>query len=77
MLGTIALAILVIGLLMGGMAVGVIFQKKSLRGSCGGPDVVDCDGESLACGTCPNRAEKEARKAQQNELLRGISDRSL
>ena len=77
MLGTIALTIFVIALLMGAMAIGVIFQNKSLRGSCGGPDVVDCDGESLACGTCPNRSEKQARKAKQNELLRGISDRSL
>lgn len=77
MLGTIALTILVIGLLMAAMAIGVIFQKKSLRGSCGGADVVDCDGDSLACGTCPNRAENEARRAEQNELLRGISGRSL
>jgi hypothetical protein len=73
MLGTVALTILVIGLLMAAMAVGVIFQRKSLRGSCGGPDLVDCDGESLACGTCPNRAEKQARKAKQNELLREVT----
>src|SRR5690606_3081428 len=58
MLGLLTLTILVIGALMAAMAVGVIFKNKSLRGSCGGPDIVDCDGESLACGTCPNRAEK-------------------
>ncbi len=73
MLGTVALTIFVIGLLMAAMAVGVIFQRKSLRGSCGGPDLVDCDGESLSCGTCPNRAEKQARKAKQNELLREVT----
>jgi hypothetical protein len=75
MIGLLTLTILVIGALMAAMAVGVIFKNKSLRGSCGGADVVDCDGESLACGACPNRAEKEARKAKQNELLSHLSGR--
>ena len=75
MLGLLGITILVIGALMAAMAVGVIFKNKSLRGSCGGPDVVDCDGESLACGTCPNKAEHQARKAKQNELLSHLSGR--
>ena len=75
MLGVLTLTILVIGALMAAMAIGVIMKNKSLRGSCGGADVVDCDGESLACGACPNRAEKEARKAKQNELLSHLSGR--
>jgi hypothetical protein len=75
MLGLLALTVLVIGALMAAMAIGVIVKNNSLRGSCGGPDIVDCDGESLACGTCPNRAEKEARKAKQNELLQHLSGR--
>ena len=75
MLPVIALTVLAIGILMAIMAVGAIVQKKSLRGSCGGPDIVDCDGESLACGTCPNRAEKQRRKAKQNELLHHLSGR--
>lgn len=75
MLGLLTLTVLVIGILMAAMAIGVIVKNKSLRGSCGGPDVVDCDGESLACGACPNRAEKEARKAKQNELLSHIAGR--
>ena len=75
MLGLVALTILVIGALMAAMAIGVIVKNKSLRGSCGGQGVVDCDGESLACGTCPNRADKEARKAKQNELVQHLSGR--
>jgi len=75
MLGLLTLTILAIGVLMAAMAIGVIVKNKSLRGSCGGPDIVDCDGESLACGTCPNRAEKEARKAKQSELLHHLSGR--
>ena len=75
MLGLVGLTILAIGILMAAMAVGVIFSRKSLRGSCGGADVVDCDGESLACGSCPNKAENQARKAEQNELLQHLSGR--
>lgn len=75
MLGLVGLTILAIGALMAAMAIGVIIKNKSLRGSCGGPDVIDCDGESLACGACPNRVEKQARKAKQNELLQHLSGR--
>jgi uncharacterized protein len=75
MIGLVALTIVAMGILMAAMAIGVIFHQKSLRGSCGGADVVDCDGESLACGACPNKAVNQARKAKQNELLRHLSGR--
>jgi len=51
--------VLLVAMIMGGvmtiMAVGVIFGNRCLRGSCGGPDVLGPDGESLACDTCPHR----------------------
>jgi hypothetical protein len=50
-------------LIMLAMAVGVIVQKKALRGSCGGADVFDCDGESLTCGACPNRKKRQEAAA--------------
>lgn len=37
------------------MAVGIIFKRPCLRGSCGGPDVLGRDGKPLTCATCPNR----------------------
>jgi hypothetical protein len=37
------------------MAVGVMFRRPCLRGSCGGPEVRDASGERLSCATCPNR----------------------
>ena len=37
------------------MAVGLLFRYPCLRGSCGGPDVVGADGESLRCAACPRR----------------------
>ena len=47
------------GLIMLAMAIGVMVQKKALRGSCGGAEVFDCDGESLTCGACPNRKKRQ------------------
>jgi hypothetical protein len=37
------------------MAVGVIFRRPCLRGSCGGPDAGMRGGERLSCAACPNR----------------------
>jgi hypothetical protein len=51
----ILLTIVVMAVAMIGMAVGVLFSNKCLRGSCGGPEVIGPDGESLSCDTCPLR----------------------
>ena len=69
----VAVTIVAFLLIMAAMAVGVIFQNKSLRGSCGGSEVLDCDGESLSCGACPNNKSKQARKAHPAELLRDLT----
>ncbi len=45
-----------IAIVMAIMAIGVVLDGRCLRGSCGGPDVVGSDGESLACATCPHRS---------------------
>lgn len=53
------LAIGIIGLAMLIMAVGVIFNNRCLRGSCGGVGVRGPGGELLTCDTCPRRDEAE------------------
>lgn len=53
------ISVVVIGLAMAIMAVGVLFSDRCLRGSCGGPDVLGPDGESLTCPTCPHRRTAE------------------
>lgn len=63
MVGIVLISIVVIALLMGAMAIGVILQKKSLRGSCGGSEVFDCDGDAITCGACPNRDQQRRRHA--------------
>ena len=50
-----ALSAVVIGIAMLGMSIGVLVSNRCLRGSCGGPDVIGPNGQSLTCTTCPNR----------------------
>jgi hypothetical protein len=45
-----------IGIAVLAMAIGVIFRRPCLRGSCGGQAVRGPDGETLSCGNCPRRA---------------------
>ena len=54
----IVLSALVVGLAMLGMAVGLLLSNRCLRGSCGGPEVLGPNGESLTCATCPNRTSE-------------------
>jgi len=49
------LSSVVIGIAMLGMSIGVLVSNRCLRGSCGGPDVIGPNGQSLTCATCPNR----------------------
>jgi hypothetical protein len=48
-------ALVFIGLALAAMAVGVMFKRPCLRGSCGGPAVHAADGSKISCATCPNR----------------------
>ena len=60
-LGTVfVLAAVLIGVAVLAMAVGVIFKRPCLRGSCGGPAVLGPDGEMISCSDCPNRNKKAA-----------------
>ena len=49
-----------LGLGVVAMAIGVIFRRPCLRGSCGGRPVTGPDGEALSCATCPNRKRPHA-----------------
>jgi hypothetical protein len=54
-LGVIAAALLA-------MAVGVMFKRPCLRGSCGGTPPLGPDGQALSCATCPNRKRGAASR---------------
>lgn len=55
----ILLTVAVFAVAMSIMAVGVVFDRRCLRGSCGGPEVTGPDGEGLTCAACPRRKERE------------------
>ncbi len=52
----------VFGVVVLAMAVGVIFQGRRLKGSCGGTEG-DCTCSALAARSCPIRREREAHAA--------------
>lgn len=49
-------AALLIGAAVLAMAIGVMFRRPCLRGSCGGAAVRGPNGEQISCGNCPRRA---------------------
>ena len=53
--GLFLLTAAAIAAIMLAMAVGLLFRYPCLRGSCGGEDVLDAQGESLRCAACPKR----------------------
>jgi hypothetical protein len=63
LLPVFVLALLAIGAAVAAMAVGVIFKRPCLRGSCGGAAVLGPDGSKLSCATCPNRKRQTAEAA--------------
>ncbi len=54
-----AIAAVLLGLGIAAMAIGVMFRRPCLRGSCGGPGVIGPGGEKISCASCPNR-QREA-----------------
>ena len=51
-------SVVLVGASVAAMAIGVMFHRPCLRGSCGGSEVRLPSGESLSCATCPNRKSK-------------------
>lgn len=64
------LALLAFMLLFFGMAVGVIFRGKPLKGSCGGIAALMGTGKCDLCGGDPNRCDEVAETTgrQNNDL---------
>ena len=58
------LALAAIGIALAAMAIGVMFKRPCLRGSCGGPAVQGPDGTPLSCATCPRRKRRAAAASE-------------
>ncbi len=57
-MATFLLAALIFGVLFAGMAIGVIFQNKPIKGTCGGLNQMN-GGSCDICGGDPNKCESE------------------
>jgi hypothetical protein len=53
-------AAVLIGIAVLAMAIGVIFRRPCLRGSCGGEAIRGPDGTPLSCESCPRRAAADS-----------------
>ena len=60
---TFILAAILFGLVMAGMAVGVIFQNKPIKGSCGGLNNVGLGGSCDICGADTTKCEEEGESS--------------
>ena len=54
---TIVLSFVIMLLIVGGMAVGVLFGRRPISGSCGGMKTLGLDVSCEVCGGDPNRCE--------------------
>ena len=58
------ISMLVIGLVIAGMAVGVILGRQPIKGSCGGMGALGIDTSCDLCGGNPQRCEEETRSTE-------------
>ena len=72
-MATFLVSILVIGLVIAGMAIGVIMGRPPIKGSCGGMGALGIDTACDICGGDPNRCDEETRddnsRAQPTDLF--------
>ena len=77
---TVLLAFLIMLLLVAGMAVGVVFGRKPISGSCGGMKALGMDMACEICGGDPGRcettgsAETASRAASRADLYYQAKD---
>ena len=55
---------LVIGLVIAGMAVGVLAGRPPIKGSCGGMGALGIDTSCEICGGDPRRCDEETREGE-------------
>lgn len=56
---TILLTVVLVGLLFAAMAVGVIFGRKPIKGSCGGLGAAGVEGDCGLCGGKPRNCKRK------------------
>ena len=70
---TYVLALLVFMGIMAAMAVGVIFGRAPIKGSCGGLGAVGIDQECEICGGDPQQCDSES--GSKSRTIKGLAVR--
>jgi hypothetical protein len=63
---------LVIGIVIAGMAVGVMFGRPPIKGSCGGMGALGIDTACDICGGDPRRCDEETRDGEVGKANPGL-----
>lgn len=58
------ISIVVIGLVIAGMAIGVLAGRPPIKGSCGGMGALGVDSACVICGGNPQRCDEETRSGE-------------
>lgn len=61
------ISMVVIGLVMAGMAVGVLAGRDPIKGSCGGMGALGIDTACEICGGDPRRCDEETRDGKEGK----------
>jgi hypothetical protein len=62
------ISLVVIGLVMAGMAVGVMAGRPPIKGSCGGMGALGIDTACELCGGDPQRCDEETRDGEVGRI---------
>lgn len=66
------ISVLVIGLVIAGMAVGVMAGRPPIKGSCGGMGALGIDTACEICGGDPQRCDEETRDGEVGKDKPGL-----
>jgi uncharacterized protein len=66
------ISVLVIGLVIAGMAVGVMAGRPPIKGSCGGMGALGIDTACDICGGDPKRCDEETRDGEVGKDKPGL-----
>ncbi len=58
------ISVAVFGLVIAGMAIGVIMGRQPIKGSCGGMGALGIDTACEICGGDPRRCDEETRDGE-------------
>lgn len=65
-------SLLIVGLVVAGMAIGVIMGRDPIKGSCGGIGALGMDTACEICGGDPRRCDEETRDGEVGRKNPGL-----